>query len=189
MTQIAEFLNANLAEIIFLLVGVVASFFVAKWFGDVAGTRAAIRYEEEKSRRARIGALRALLNQVELIKKLAQANAEGDSILKSCGGLTKLPVQAFETAFVSGEPIASDDRDLLDAVNGYLSEAYIINSVVDVYLSLAGGPGNIQASYASHTVEQVREACNTLPGVLNTLQMCLEASLEEDRQARSKVAA
>lgn len=199
VAQMLEFLKAHLIDIITLLVAAVAvvvavggaavSFFAAKHYGGRAGAEAAISYEEEKSRRARAAAFRALLNQVDLAKKLAQANAEGQSILRTCGGLARMPVQAFETAFVSGEPILSDDPELLSAVNHYLSEAYIINSVIDIYLSIASGPQTIQSQNASHAVEQVRNACNALPDILNTLRVQLAAKPLKDAKGKSEAAA
>ena len=58
---------------------IIASFFVAKKYGDVAGVNAAIKYEEEKTGKARSAALKGLSNQVALIRQLAQANMQSDS--------------------------------------------------------------------------------------------------------------
>ena len=188
--QIVEFLKTNLNSIIALLVAVGASFIVAKRYGDLAGAAAAISYEEEKSRRARVAAFRALLNQVDLAEKLAQANAEGHSILEKSRGLVRLPVQAFETAFVSGEPILSDDRELLSAVNDYLTEAYIINSVISLHLSHETGPGNSETTRTGQqTVDQVRKACRALPQILTTLRGQLKADLLKDANGESETAA
>ncbi len=192
-----EFLKAHLIDIITLLVaavavvvavgGVAVSYLVAKRYGDLAGADAAIGYEEEKSRRARVAAFRALLNQVDLTEKLLQANAQGHSILEQSRGLVRLPVQAFETAFVSGEPILSDDRELLSAVNDYLTGAYIINSVISLHLSHETGPGSSETTRTGQqTVDQVRKACRALPQILTTLRVQLEADLLKDANGESE---
>ncbi len=49
---------------------------IAQEFGDMAGTLAAIEYEEEKDAKAQIIALQALLNETERIRETAERNSQ-----------------------------------------------------------------------------------------------------------------
>jgi hypothetical protein len=124
---------------VFTLVG---SYFIARRFGDVAGTKAAIKHEEEKAAKALRLACRALAAEVERVRHLAAHNSK---LLTGSGVAPpiKLPVSAFESAFFSQNAIldaagAGADRQLLDAVLGYLTKAQAINSFIDFHLLLFG---------------------------------------------------
>jgi hypothetical protein len=84
------------------IVGLLASYYIARRFGDLAGTDAATKYEEEKEKRERVAALQALLNQVGLATKIAQENARQN--YTGYAPLVRIPTHAFEEAFVSNKP-------------------------------------------------------------------------------------
>jgi len=144
---------------------------VVAWF---FGEKAAVRYERDKEKREQIAAHQALLNQVKLIKKLAQNNIVRSEAPKNYDSLIKLPVQAFETAFVSEKPILSKHPELLITVIDYLSEAYAVNSAIDTYLSLKSGPAN---QYGQELVREAGNGCGIVLGILEDLSDNLQSSL------------
>ena len=83
----------------------------------------------------------------------------------------------FEAALFEGQPILGDDRELGDAAAQYLSHAHLINSVIDIYLGMASGPGSIGASYSTNARIAVVAACSELPPTLDNLEQQLENSL------------
>ncbi len=154
------------------------SYLVAKRYGDVAGTHAARKYQEQDAARAHIAALRSLLNEAARIRKLA----DGNSVVTQTGGIgmVRMPVTAFETAFVSGRPGLSVSSDLLDAVTDYLTEADAINSLIDTYLWLAPavGAADYATSARSNAVDRVKDISNKLSETLDRLDACLKSELE-----------
>ena len=78
---------------------VIISYFLARHSGDVAGTNAAIAYEREKASKARIAALRALLNEIEVIRGLAQQNSEISPTESSQTVVLEMPLQHFRPPF------------------------------------------------------------------------------------------
>jgi hypothetical protein len=89
-------------EILIAVVTIAASIIAAWKFGDVAGTRAAIEYEEKKQARARLVAVQALLNEVKRIRALAEHNSKLNP-REAHQNAVKLPTAALETAFQAGE--------------------------------------------------------------------------------------
>lgn len=110
-----------------LLANSIIAYLLARHFGDVAGTRAAIQFEKEKEAKARAAGLRSLCNEVGRIRKLVLHNRGSTSPVG-------LPTAAFETAFVSGTPGVSAGDELLDAVTDYLVCADRMNVCVAAYL-------------------------------------------------------
>ena len=150
---------------------------IAEEYGDLAGSQAAIDYEERKAGEARITALRALRNEVTRIRKLAEANSQiGNDGL----GMVRMPTASFETAFVSESSGLSVNLELLDAVVDYLVCADAINSRIDTYLGLGAALG--QSQYAEgvmgDAVRQVRDESRTVPETLDRLDMLLGRELE-----------
>ncbi|MFB0537194.1 MAG: hypothetical protein ACETWR_19710 [Anaerolineae bacterium] len=115
-----------------IVVGAIVSFFLAKYYGDVAGTKAAIEFEREKAAQAHIVALHALLNEIVRIRDLADHNSKLVRYSDALQSVVRLPVTAFETAFLSKESslLAEDEPNLSEpmaSVTAYLTEAYSIN--------------------------------------------------------------
>jgi hypothetical protein len=138
-------LEENIVAIIALLMSVVVSIVVSRKYGDVAGTKAAIAYEEQKTARARVVALQALVNEVGRARKIAAFNVE----MQPHQSGVKMPTVAFETAFLSGESILlggwlqASGSELLESVTTYLVVASSINSFIDVHLSLVSAKLNV----------------------------------------------
>jgi len=148
------------------------SLLAARKYGDVAGAEAARKFEKEDAQRARLSALRALVSAVELARKSTQFNINAHT----GSGFARMPVGAFERAFVSGRPGLDPDQDLLDTVTGYLSRAYAVDFVVDVYLAHVAGPGSM--TRAGNMLPDIKTACDALPDALDTLSACLHDELD-----------
>lgn len=154
------------------LVEIVIAIIVAWFFGE----KAAVRYEKKKEKEERIAAHQSLLNQVKLIEHLARSNIERSKEPKNYDSLIRLPVRAFETAFVSEKPVLSNYPELSQRVNSYLSEAYAVNAAVDVYLSLKGGTAN---QCGQEFVKEVGEGCSRVINILSGLGNSIEESMAD----------
>jgi hypothetical protein len=102
------------------------SYFIARKYRDVAGTLITLKKQEQHAARARVTALQHLLNEVARIRKLANHNSE---LVHGETGIVKMPMTAFETAFVSGSSDLSVSSDLLDAVTDYLVKADTVSLI------------------------------------------------------------
>ena len=51
-------------------IGVVVSYYVARWYGGIAAVEASRKLQEEDSKKTRLTALRSLLHQTERIRKI-----------------------------------------------------------------------------------------------------------------------
>jgi hypothetical protein len=85
-------------DVVVASVSIGISVYLAKKYGDRAGTDAAIAYEEQREERERVAALQALLNQVALVRKIADLNSDRDDYVTHLADFAELPTQAFETA-------------------------------------------------------------------------------------------
>jgi hypothetical protein len=94
--------------------------------------------------------------------------------------IVRMPVAAFEAAFVSGSRCLSDSPDLLDAVTDYLAEADTINLLIDTYFSLAPAIGTNQAAISGRedALSRIRDTSKRVPEILDRLDMCLKSELE-----------
>jgi|GEM_PF-3257072 len=158
-----------------------AALLTSKHYGDVAGTKAAIEHEERKAAEARVTAFKALLNEVKQARKLAERNSAakwGRWILP----IARIPVNTFETAFVSGVCVEASS-ELLNATTDYLTAASLVDTCVDI--SIAATPG------AGHSTERITEAvdkaktiCETeLPQILDKLESALRQEHESAIEA------
>jgi len=102
-------------------VSLVGAWLIAKKYGDVAGTLAARRFQEEDAKRARVAAFQSLINEVVRIREVAKHYQSPN--FDTASGAPKLPVTAFETTFVSGSPglaaleeVAQTPDDLIEFV-------------------------------------------------------------------------
>lgn len=153
------------------------AFFTAKWYGDVAASKATREYEEKKTARARIDAIQSLLNEVERIRKLVKHNSQLAPQLWS-QPIARMPVAAFETVFVTGVGIEFTP-ELWDVVTDYLTAANSINLLAEIYV--AGTPsGESSASdRMREAVKKTKEICaNELPKVLDRLNESLQGEVK-----------
>ena len=159
----ADLVQIVLSILTFAISGGLA-YYLAKHFGDVAGTNAAIKYEKEKAAEERAAALHSLRNEVARIRKLTEYYKKPFADI----GVPKMPMTAFETAFVSGSPGLVAGSELLKAVNEYLVHADIVNSVIDMYL------------IKEHRGEfsDITRACDPLAEILDRLDECLKRELK-----------
>ena len=129
-------------------IGVVVSYCVARWYGGIAAVEASRKLQEEDSKKTRLTALRSLLHQTERIRKIVSDNTGLDH-RSTIQPLVRLPVLAFETAFVSGKPGVSASEETVAATTDYLLCADRYNSLVDIYpvlLSSVGGQMGVSGS-------------------------------------------
>jgi hypothetical protein len=163
------------------IVGVAVSYWVARKYGDMAAVRAGRKLHDEDARRARVTALRSLLNETERIRKVVEHNAS--LAIYPVRSVIRLPTSAFETAFVSGTPGLDASDELLRSVTDYLVRADAVNSFVDAYpSSIAGQSGNIGPN---DFVGAIVDACastgqsdqETFAGLLGRLRACLQEEI------------
>jgi len=173
--ELANALVALAGVVVSVIVSCVAiyvSFLAAKKYGDVAGTRAGIEYEKKKATGARVTAIKALLNEVARVRKLADSNSRLDA---SGLGMVKMPTGAFETAFVSKSSL-SVSEELLNAALGYLAQADLINSLIDEHRSLAPAIGTSRSALDQRTdiTRRVPDESKELFKILDQLEDLLK---------------
>ena len=155
---------------------------IAKKFGDVAGAIKTIEHEKKQADEARVFALQSLLNEVERIRSLAEHNSQLIPDAQS-QPITKMPVSAFETAFVSGMPISVVSQELLDIVPDYLTRADSINTLVDVYIAGTPSGENVSKQRMRAAVTETKRICtDELPRILGQLSNALQRELETTKQ-------
>ena len=146
-------LIVSIAAIVVSVVGVIFSYVLARKYGDVAALNASRKLHEEDARRARLIALRSLLHEVERIRGVVAYNRGLTSSQPQ--GIARMPVVAFETAFVSGTRGLDVGDELLQAVVNYLVWADAINSLVDLYPFSVAGRGTGGASNPREVARQI----------------------------------
>jgi hypothetical protein len=161
-------------SVISLVVSIIAAYLVARKYGDVAGTLAARRFQEEDAARARVTALQSLMNEIERIRRVMEHYDLSGARAES-RGVPKMPVAAFETAFISGRPGLAASKELVDTVCDYLVLADSVNSLIELYSPTFGMAGRIN-------FPEICAACAPTPGILDRLEDCLQRELEEARR-------
>jgi len=126
------------ASAILSVIAIAFSLFSARKYGDLAGTRAAIQYEEEQAATARRLALQALKNEARLARAIAGENTIYDTVAEDVRGFSHLPLRAFETAFSVGGVLADADSQIIEPITKYLTEARRANALIDLYVRMAG---------------------------------------------------
>lgn len=164
----------ELTDWIIVVVGTVTSVVIAKLYGDMAALKAGWKLHEAEVREAKRTALRSLLTEVGRARKVGRRNAESQSSTSLI--VTRLPVDAFSTAFSAGPPGVSVGEDLLEWVSDYLPLADEINCLVDRFASLvttAVGCGS-----RTVTVRKIGVRCrDDVPKILVALEACLRLEL------------
>lgn len=173
MRQIMSFIQNNETGI-----NIIVTIIVAAALGDIAAVYATRRFQKKEAKRARLTALQSLANEVERIQKVADHNRQlnnGTPIQ----AVTRVPVAAFETAFVSGGRSLDAGNELLQAVTDYLACADSVNSLVDIYPASIGGIGTSGTGYSSYVIEKIVEASkHKLPENLERLRIYLREEIE-----------
>jgi len=148
---------------------------IAILFSDLAGTFAARRFQEEDVKRTRVAALQSLINEVARIQAVIDYyEATAPYNILSRGGIPKMPIVAFETAFVSGSPGLAPSEELMEAVSRYLVRADSINSLIDIYLTRGD-------DWSTSIRQQGAQLTETLDEIRKHLQKekdCLQCELE-----------
>lgn len=147
-------------------VSLIGAWLIAKKYGDVAGALAARRFQEGDAKRARVAAFQSLINEVVRIREVTNHYQSPD--FDTASGAPKLPVTAFETAFVSGSPGLVAGEGLVKAVSEYLVLADSINWLIDKHLIGGGNLGDFA----------IRQDWTRLSKILNRLSDCLQRELE-----------
>lgn len=184
-------LIVSVMALIVSAMALILNVWVAKKFGDLAGTNAAIKYEEEKDAKAYIVTLQALLHEVIRIRGLVNANAKLNRDCVRIQAVVRLPVKSFETAFVSGESnlLVGELGDVetlglyptsepLKSVMKYLTEASYFNSLIDVYLGVDRGVGSADKSFRREFVNLIVDKSQELFEVLDQLEEHLRDELK-----------
>lgn len=173
MSQIISFIQNNETGI-----NIIVTIVVAVAFGDMAAVYATRRFQEKEAKRARLTALQSLVNEAERIQKVTDHNRQlnkGTPIQD----VTRMPVAAFETAFVSGGRGLDAGNELLQAVTDYLACADSVNSLVDIYPASIAGIGGSGTGYSKHIIEKIVETSeHKLPQNLERLRTYLREEIE-----------
>lgn len=171
--------------LIMTAISIGGAYSVARKFGDVAGAKAAIEYEEGKTATARIAALQTLLNEVTRIRGLAGHNAALSGPKLVAQPVTKMPVTAFETAFLSGQSSllgrgrdTSDIAELMACVAVYLREAGAINTLVDLYLGLIRGLSSAEERRREIVLNDMAQRSEKMASLVDQLGKHLCQALE-----------
>lgn len=176
--------------IITVIVSSIVAFLLARKYGDLAGTKAAIEFEKEKADKARLDALNSLLHEVERARSLANHNSAIKPTAKGPRSVVRMPVTAFETVFLSGDsPFPSDNENvsvqegvapvstLRDAISSYVTKAYAINLLIEMYIALARGLSSAETSWRQTVLTQIINESKEFPPVLNKIEKGLKSYL------------
>jgi len=120
-------------NLITFIASTVMSYFLARCFGDVAGTKAAIKHEAEKTAERRKKILVALHAQVESLPRINTHNQTATD--KQQGPPKHLlpipyPIVPFETAIFSENGISVSDKTI-QAATDYLLKARELNVLIE----------------------------------------------------------
>jgi len=152
----AETVSIALGGFLIAAVSAILSYIVAKKYGDLAAVDATRKLYEEDAKRARLNALRSLINEVARIQKLAEHNSQLDPDQQS-QPVARMPVSAFETAFVSGALVSRASQELLDAVADYLVCADSISPLVDIYVAGTPSGEGVSKQRMHAAVREIKE--------------------------------
>lgn len=190
-------LDSEGTQIGLTVVTLVASYFLARWFGDKAGTEAAIKYEEEKDARAHIITLQRLLAESTRISTLLEENAER---LKREGEVIKtiayLPTAIFKTASLSKESTLytekfPDENEiaslLISEILTYITRAELVNSYAETYRILLTVPYENRArAERAKIVAETARVCKEMRSEQERLEDYIRQELERARAQSQK---
>ena len=125
--------------------GIDASRRDAQEFGDVAGTKAAIRHEKEKDEKMYMAALQVLHGETYRIQELAEHNKNLAPGSARPQVMAHLPTTIFETAILSKEsmlyhkftiPVTPAQLDTIVRSLAYLTTADLVNAHISTHTAL-----------------------------------------------------
>jgi len=156
------------------IVSIVISIYVAIKYGDVAGTARMIQYEQERTIQVRIAMFQSLINEVERIRKVIGHNSQSEPALR-------VPTNAFETAFTSGQSGLVPSQELLSAVTDYLTYADAINTWIEIYSATMFSIQGAAKTQAMDALLEVKRLCtDRIPSILNRLENALQGKLDKE---------
>jgi len=164
----------SVLSLIVSALAVITGYLTARKYGDIAAVRATLKFQKEEAARARIAAVQSLINEVERIRRVV--GHYDPSIRAESKGVPKMPVAAFETAFVSGALALAAGEELMRAVCDYLVLADSVNSLVGLYSPTHGIAGRV-------TFQDIGTACVPIPKILDRLEDYLRRELEEAQRS------
>jgi hypothetical protein len=205
-------MNPPQIELIDILIGVVTaivtlavssfiSFLLAKKYGDLAGTKAAIDFEKEKAEQARITTIKSLLNEVDRIRTFTDHNSTLARDSQKVQGVVRMPVAVLETAFLSGDSSLSINSSVdfdgtpvdpatpgiylraepLASATDYLAEAYSINTLIDIYLGLVRGLSSQEQAQRGEAINGIIDKSKALYQPLARLEKYLNRELTGEK--------
>ena len=144
-------------------------------YGDLAGTKEHLDFERQEARDARVSALLALRAETGRITAVAKHNAMGGGGYMPA--VARMPVTAFERAFLSSETSLLSGGQYVDGlegclslVNEYLTQAYAINGLIGLYLGTIAALGPTEKDIAADALRQIAEKAGKLPDIMTQLQ-------------------
>ena len=195
-----------IAIIVSLSIGVltlIASYRIAREYGDVAGTQAAIAHDEQKSKLALVFALKALWNHYLLIVNIAAVNRIRADEEYATTGFIKMPVDVFEHSLFSQEspllvggaspikkpeflpdgPVSNElvndvqwlTEQPLASIMYYLIDAREINELIDLQRKTTG-MSTVDYQLSNQT-EPIRTICKRIVTNLEPLKEYLRVEL------------
>ena len=161
---------------------------IAEEYGDLAGTEAAIAYQEEKAAVARRASLQALHAEVGRIRLAREFNAKLE--ISRTNSPVPMPVAVVESVLLSKEPILfmghESYGDLVAHAVVYLGVAGHINAQIPLYLTLNANIGTYGPAegIADEMLGRFSRQSEELLPVLDELDAALEAALSAELEAR-----
>jgi hypothetical protein len=141
MDHIQTWLTVALSSgsLVVSVISIVLSVWATRKYGDLAGTTEMIRHEQQMDARKRLGAVDVLLSELARIKCTLLHNSQPIGEQSTEVRVLKVPITAFETAFLSPdspllERVDFHVSELSESVYDYLIAADHINALVDVHL-------------------------------------------------------
>jgi len=152
---------------------------VAKAYGDVAGTRAAIRFEKQKDAERGERILKALHAEVEALSGINQDNIS--AIENQLEHLIPAPYPTipFEVAIFSGEGIDAGNETIRCATD-YLLKARQLNAIIEALRA-----ANLVFTHSIVDIDRRRrpltflldQAKGIMPQRIENLKACIEAEI------------
>ena len=165
-------------NVIISIASIVVSIFVALFFGDVAGTKAAIKHEEKKAAARRKKILVALHRQVESLPRI---NTYNQTATEKSGPPKHLlpipyPIVPFETAIFSWDGV-SVSEETIQATTDYWLKARELNVLIEALQSehLSSMDHCPQPSNKAPTQQFLYDQAKTeMPSRIESLRICIE---------------
>jgi len=156
-------------------IAIIASYVIARKYGDLAGTKAAIEHEKEKEALARKAALVVLRNEVSMLKRYAEYNT-GVKVEKHLPiqRIYSMPTEPFEAAFlIKDSPFPNVQIVDIEVVADYITAAKNINNYLDFYADLRTAHGIDEGSRREDALAQIKSESENIIGILEKIDQLL----------------